>query len=74
MHTEIQDKVFDEIYRILPSNSTELSLNTINDLKYLDMVVKESLRLLPVVPFIARKVSGDFKLGKETFLYLTTRN
>lgn len=60
MNPDIQDKVYDEINRLLPD---ELTLTAINELKFLDMVIKESLRLFPIAPYIGRKVSGDFKMG-----------
>lgn len=65
MHPEIQNKLFDEINTILPEGS-DLTLDNINELKFLDMVIKESLRLFPLVSFMARKVSGDFEIGKKT--------
>lgn len=74
MHPNIQNKVFDEIKRILPENESELTLNTINDLKYLDMVIKETMRLFPIVPFVGRKVSGDFKMGKTTKRLMNTQS
>lgn len=74
MHPDIQNKVFDEINRILPDESSKLTLVNINDLKYLDMVIKESMRVLPIVPFIGRKVSGDFKMGKIVPSFIVVRN
>ncbi|KAG5669151.1 hypothetical protein PVAND_017046 [Polypedilum vanderplanki] len=50
MHKEIQNKVFNELKQVL-GNSTEkltLDMEMLNKLNYLEMVIKETLRLMPI--------------------------
>jgi len=77
MHPEIQQKVYDEIIRVLPdADNSAVTHEKLNELTYLEQVMNETLRLFPIVPMIARKVTEDFEieagnvLSKETILVL----
>ncbi|XP_029850272.2 cytochrome P450 3A6-like [Ixodes scapularis] len=54
-HPEEQDKLFLEIDAMLPQTS-ETSLNNLQNMTRLDMVVKESLRLYPPIPILVTRV------------------
>jgi cytochrome P450 family 4 len=45
------------------SSLESISLDQLNQMKYLDLVVKESLRLYPAAPSIARKMTEDVLIG-----------
>lgn len=69
-HPECQEKVWTEIDQMFDEmgSSPSISLDKIKDLKYLDCIVKEGLRLCPSVPFVGRRIHEDmtFKAsGKE---------
>ena len=77
-HPEIQEKLwpeidalFEEIETTAKEDSTPLQipLNKLKDLKYLDCVVKEGLRLFPSVPFIGRRIHEDMniKAGEKEY-------
>ncbi|ETN66930.1 cytochrome P450 [Anopheles darlingi] len=53
-HPDVQDRLYEEILDEFGPESTELTLSMINNLRYMDLVIKESLRLYPPVPIIAR--------------------
>ncbi|CAH0727716.1 unnamed protein product, partial [Brenthis ino] len=61
-YPKIQDKVYEELYEIFGDSNRPVTKQDLLDLKYLERVVKESLRLFPPVPFIIRKVETEVKL------------
>ncbi|XP_048505977.1 cytochrome P450 4C1-like [Athalia rosae] len=57
MHSKIQDKVRAELREVLEENT--LTAEDLPKLTYLEMVIKETLRLFPIGPIIARKLMGE---------------
>ena len=47
-HPEVYIKIIEELQLKIPSNTTHLSFNDVCNLPYLDMVIKEGIRLWPV--------------------------
>lgn len=60
LQTEV-DELFESEF--LDDERSELDLEKIKKLKYLDCVIKEALRLCPSVPFIGRQTTRNLKLG-----------
>ncbi|XP_015784399.1 cytochrome P450 4C1-like [Tetranychus urticae] len=61
LNPEIQRKAYEDVLD-LPldeSDSSTLTLDHFNGLTYLDQCVKESIRLIPPLPMIARKLDSD---------------
>ncbi|XP_059607443.1 probable cytochrome P450 9f2 [Phlebotomus argentipes] len=69
---EIQERVFKEIQEIAEElGSKPLNYDSIQKMKYLDMVVSESLRKWPPVPAVDRKCTKEFTLKDDTGLNYT---
>lgn len=67
-HPEFQQKVFEEIEDIFGSDQSRVvSMQDLNKLNYLDLVIKESLRIYPSVPYIGRVLSEEMTAGGFTF-------
>ncbi|XP_060848230.1 cytochrome P450 4C1-like isoform X1 [Rhopalosiphum padi] len=62
MHQDIQDKVYDEIYSVVGDSDREVVPEDIFRFKYLEMVLKESLRLFPPGAIFSRKINENVKL------------
>ncbi|KAJ8732430.1 hypothetical protein PYW07_015029 [Mythimna separata] len=62
MYPDVQEKVYEEIQQIFDNSDRPVTPEDLPRFKYLDAVIKESLRLYPPAPFIARKVEKDLKL------------
>ncbi|KAF8783291.1 cytochrome P450 4V2-like [Argiope bruennichi] len=60
LHKDVQEKVHEELDSIF-GDDTERHATTedIKDMKYLDCVLKESQRIYPSVPIIARQINED---------------
>uniref|UniRef100_A0AAG5CRB4 Cytochrome P450 n=1 Tax=Anopheles atroparvus TaxID=41427 RepID=A0AAG5CRB4_ANOAO len=64
-HQDHQAKCYEEIQRhIGPDSSKPLTAENIRELRYLEACIKESLRLYPSVPLMARKIGEDVRVGK----------
>lgn len=60
----VQRKLFEELDSVCGDNNEEISLETLKNLTYMELVLQETHRMFPPVPQIARKVIKEFKLGK----------
>ncbi|CAG9805217.1 unnamed protein product [Chironomus riparius] len=61
---DIQQKAYEEAIHILGTDSTApVTINLLNDLNYLEMVIKETLRLYPSVPLFGRKMKENTQIG-----------
>lgn len=58
-HPIIQDKVLQEIITLQPV-SKDLELDELVHLVYLEMVINETMRLFPPIPFVGRLATDDF--------------
>ena len=64
-HPEVQKKLFEEIRQIIGDDKDKpITMRELQDLKYLECVIKESMRMFPPVPMIGRYVTEDITLGK----------
>ncbi|XP_039270071.2 cytochrome P450 4V2-like [Styela clava] len=62
-HPDVQAKIYDELDRVLnETDSAYITMENLKKLEYLEMVVKESLRILPSVPIIGRITSKDCEM------------
>lgn len=63
-HQEIQDKVYQEIESVYGKDlSMEMTYTSLQELKFMDMVIKESMRITPPVPCIVRYLTEDTLIG-----------
>ncbi|KAH8365889.1 hypothetical protein KR093_006911, partial [Drosophila rubida] len=61
-HADVQDRLLAEILQVLGADRTRaISMRELNELKYMECVIKESLRMHPPVPVLGRTLHTDFK-------------
>lgn len=68
-HPEVQNKVFEEQKYIFGENykSAPVTNKAITEMKYLELVIKETLRLYPPVPAIGRTFVEDFEFDGSLY-------
>nr|ATW72312.1 cytochrome p450 CYP4EC3 [Brachionus calyciflorus] len=64
---DIQEKVQQEIDENLAHTNKHLTSDDLKKLKYLECVIKESLRLYPSAPFIGRSITEDCEIAGHKF-------
>ncbi|KAK5646137.1 hypothetical protein RI129_004601 [Pyrocoelia pectoralis] len=62
-HPQVQDRVVEELDSILWSN--KITYSSLQKLKYLEAVIKETLRLYPPVPVYSRHTNEDIRYGNH---------
>ncbi|XP_069683152.1 cytochrome P450 4C1-like [Periplaneta americana] len=65
-HQKVQEKVFEEMERIFGASKRAPTKEDLQDMKYLECVIKETLRLYPSAPSIGRRANSDIQIGKYT--------
>ncbi|XP_014485091.1 PREDICTED: cytochrome P450 4C1-like [Dinoponera quadriceps] len=69
---EHQEKVHEELEQVFKDTQTPASVKELSQLKYLERVMKETLRLYPSVPIVERKLAENVKIGDVTIPEGTT--
>lgn len=62
-HPECQKKAVTELKEIYGTADASTDYESLNKLTYLDMVIKETMRVFPVLPISARVASEEFMIG-----------
>ncbi|XP_051159991.1 uncharacterized protein LOC127280777 [Leptopilina boulardi] len=68
-HPEIQDRVYEEIFNIYGTDDPEenpVKSEDLQHLVYLERAIKETMRLFPAAPMVARKVTEDLEIDGYT--------
>lgn len=62
---DVQRKCIDEIRAVIGDDrSTPITMGMLNSLAYMDLVIKETLRIYPPVPVIGRKIENEVTISK----------
>ncbi|GJQ84315.1 Cyp6a9 [Trypoxylus dichotomus] len=68
LHEDVQLKLREEIDGVLEKHGGELCYDAIAELKYMDMVLSETLRKYPSVPVLNRICTVDYKVPQTNLL------
>ncbi|KAJ3620024.1 hypothetical protein MTP99_004018 [Tenebrio molitor] len=76
LYPTIQKSIQEELDSIFGNSETNVTVEDVNRMYYLERVIKETMRLFPAVPFIRRSVDKDTKLDshvlpKESEVYFS---
>lgn len=63
MHPNVQERLFQELRTVFTSQDEDMIYEHMQQLPYLDQVIKEVLRLYPVGPFMVRRTTADIQLS-----------
>lgn len=66
IHKDIQEKVYEEICEVYHDDSIVVDYDNVGSLKYLEMVVKETLRLFSPIPISIRETIDELDIGLES--------
>lgn len=68
-HPEVQQKVIEEIQEVMGKDIKKpITLQMLNELHYMDLVLKEVQRMFPSVPLIGRAIDEDVEISKFIIL------
>lgn len=83
-HPEVQEKLFQEIIEVIGEDKSKpTTYRDLQDLKYMECVLKETLRLYPTVPVIGRYFEQDVDINGQIIpagsnynipIYITQKN
>lgn len=62
MNPDVQEKAYQEVQQVITSPDMFVDTDTLKQLVYVEAVLKEAMRLIPVAPLIARENIRDIEL------------
>ncbi|XP_058818546.1 probable cytochrome P450 313a4 [Topomyia yanbarensis] len=62
-YPDVQQKLYEEVMQLYPTNETEFTLDSLKQLQYTEMVLKETMRLYPVAPYVMRQSVAGTQIG-----------
>lgn len=65
-HPEVQEQLYEELQTVYADSNTLPTHKDLGDLKYMERVMKECLRIYPTVFQVGRTVSEEFEVGGYT--------
>lgn len=63
LHPEYQEKVYQEILTVMPDKDAEFTQSDFDKLEFTELCIRETLRLFPTAPIMARMPSKPIKLN-----------
>ena len=67
MFEEYQERIYREVKSVLPNQDSDVSLDDLKSMPFLDRFIKETLRLFPAVPVLTRRVTKDILVGIPSY-------
>lgn len=64
MHPDVQEKAYQELWDVFGNSGRDITKPDFQNLPYLEMVIKETLRMFPTIPGFMRKSGADLNIGK----------
>jgi docosahexaenoic acid omega-hydroxylase len=64
MHPKIQDKLVAELKEVLTDQDADITMEQLTQLVYLKQVINEAMRMLDIVPFYSRVLTGEVELSE----------
>uniref|UniRef100_A0A1B0CSB4 Cytochrome n=1 Tax=Lutzomyia longipalpis TaxID=7200 RepID=A0A1B0CSB4_LUTLO len=66
LHSDVQRRVVEEIRDVFGTDTRIPTISDLNNLQYLDLVIKETMRLYPSVPIIGRQSEKEVTINDIT--------
>uniref|UniRef100_A0A182Q0J4 Cytochrome P450 n=1 Tax=Anopheles farauti TaxID=69004 RepID=A0A182Q0J4_9DIPT len=67
IHQHVQERVYAELRQIFGDSQRKATFGDTLEMKYLERVIFETLRMFPPVPMIARKLNEDVQLASKNY-------
>ena len=68
-HPEVQSRLHEEMDGIFGDSDRPATMDDLRDMKYLECVIKETLRIFPSVPIFGRQLQEDTEICNFSFLF-----